>query len=63
MISRIILLSAAIAWSGAGLLPPEPPTAAQLRDKARHKSRSDVCKAKRKTKTVKELCNKWGESQ
>ena len=63
MISRTILLSAVIAWSGAGLLPPEPLTAAQLRDKARHKSRSDVCAKKKKTKTVKELCNKWGEAQ
>ena len=63
MISRIVLLSAAIAWSGAGLLPPGPPTAAQLMAKAKQKSRSAVCAKKKKTKTVKELCNKWGEAQ
>lgn len=61
MISRTILLSAVIAWSGAGLLPPGPPTAAQLMAKAKQKSRSDVCAKKRKSKTVRELCTRWGE--
>jgi hypothetical protein len=61
MISRAIFLSAIIGWSGAGLLPPEPPTAAQLMAKARQKSRSAVCDKKKKSKKVRELCDKWGE--
>jgi len=61
MISRAIFLSAFIGWSGANLLPPEPPTAAQLMAKARQKSRSAVCDKKKKTKTVRELCKQWGE--
>lgn len=63
MISRAILLSAIIGWSGAGLLPPDPPTTAHLMAKARQKSRSAVCDKKKKTKTVRELCRKWGEPQ
>lgn len=50
-----------IAWSGSNLLPPDPPTVEQLMAKAKQKSRSDVCAKKKKTKTVRELCNKWGE--
>lgn len=63
MISRVILLSAVMGWAGAGLLPhdPQPPTTAQLMAKAKHKSRSAVCDKKKKTKTVRELCKKWGE--
>ena len=66
MISRIILLSAVIGWSGINLLPAtaepiKPLTPAQLQVKAKQKSVSNVCKGKRKSKTVKEMCRRWEE--
>ena len=66
VISRVILLSAVIGWSGVNLLPPTekptvPLTAAQLQVKAKQKSISNVCKGKRKSKTVKEMCRRWEE--
>lgn len=68
MISRVILLSAMMGWSGSNLLPPttepaKPLTAAQLQAKARQKSISNVCKGKRKSKTVKDMCRRWEEQQ
>ena len=67
MISRVILLSAVIVWSGVNLLPPTekptvPLTPAQLQAKAKQKSISNVCKGKRKSQAVKDLCRRW-ESQ
>lgn len=64
MISRAILLTTIIGWSGASLIPPtvEPPkplTAEEIRNKGRTKSVSNVCAKKKKTKTVKELCERW----
>lgn len=64
MISRAILLSAVMGWSGSNLIPPteKPPTpltAQEIRDKGRTKSVSNVCNKKRKSKTVKELCERW----
>jgi hypothetical protein len=61
MISRIILC---IAMGGVGvnnIYPdtPKPLTAAQLQQKGKQKSVSNVCNGKRKTKTVKELCKRW----
>jgi hypothetical protein len=61
MISRIILC---VAMGGAGftnMFPdtPQPLTAAQLQAKGKYKSVSDVCKGKRKSKAVKELCERW----
>jgi hypothetical protein len=66
VISRIILLSAVVGWSGINLLPAtaepvKPLTSAQLQAKAKQKSVSNLCQKKKKSKTVKELCQKWGE--
>jgi hypothetical protein len=41
--------------------PPKPLTPAQLQAKAKQKSVSNVCKGKRKSKTVKEMCRRWEE--
>ena len=66
MISRIILLSAVIGWSGINLLPAtaepiKPLTAAQLQAKAKQKSVSNLCQKKKKSKTVKDMCRRWEE--
>jgi hypothetical protein len=63
VISRVILC---VVMGGVGLNniypePPKPLTAAQLRAKAKQKSVSNVCKGKKKSKTVKEMCKKWEE--
>jgi hypothetical protein len=46
-----------------GLIPPkeqsEPFTSAQLQIRAKHKSVSDMCSKKRKSKKAKELCERW----
>ncbi|CAB5212544.1 hypothetical protein UFOVP188_28 [uncultured Caudovirales phage] len=62
MISRTILLAAAIGWSGSKFLPPDPPkplTSQEIRDKGRKKSISNLCAKKKKSKTVKDLCEQW----
>ena len=65
MISRVLFLSAAIGWNGFNLLPadlpvqPKPLTAKDLREKGRDKSISNVCNKKKKSKTVRELCEQW----
>ena len=64
MISRAILLSAVMGWSGSNLMPPtvepaKPLTSAQLQAKAKYKSVSNLCQKKKKSKTVKELCQRW----
>ena len=63
MISRAILLSAVMGWSGGNLLPATEPakplTAAQLQAKAKYKSVSNICQKKKKSKTVKEMCQRW----
>ena len=61
MISRIILC---MVMGGAGLNnmypdTPKPLTAAQIQQKGKHKSVSNVCNKKKKSKTVKELCQRW----
>jgi hypothetical protein len=61
MISRVIFC---VMMGGVGLNnmypdTPAPLTTAQLQMKAKQKSISNVCKGKRKTKTVKELCKRW----
>ena len=64
MISRVILC---VMMGGVGLNnmfpespePTKPLTTAQLQAKAKQKSISNVCNGKRKSKTVKELCERW----
>ena len=62
MISRALLLSTVIGFSSVSLLPSAavlPLTAHQLQLKAKLKSRSDVCRKKKKSKTVRQLCQQW----
>ena len=63
MIFDRLLVAAVCCWLGvAGLLPADPPkplTPAQLQIKAKQKSISNVCKGKRKSQTVKDLCKQW----
>lgn len=58
MIDRLILSAvlSTVGWHG---LYPEPPAPMSLQAKAKQKSVSAVCAKKKKTKTVKELCNRW----
>jgi hypothetical protein len=68
MISRAILLSAVMGWSGSNLLsntpqPNVPLTSAQLQAKAKYKSVSNICQKKKKSKTVKDMCKRWEEQQ
>lgn len=69
MIFDRLLVAAVCCWLGVtGLLPAtvEPPkhlTPAQLQIKAKQKSISNVCKGKRKSKTVKDMCRRWEEQQ
>ena len=63
MISRVILCA---MMSGIGLnnmFPdtPKPLTAAQVQVKGKQRSISNVCKGKRKSQTVKDLCRRWEE--
>jgi hypothetical protein len=68
MISRVILC---VMMGGVGVNnmfpelpePTKPLTTAQLQAKAKQKSISNVCRGKRKTKTVKELCKRWEGQQ
>ena len=61
MIDRLILsiVLGTAGWHGLNPQPPQPPTASQLMQKARDKSVSNVCAKKKKTKTVKQLCERW----
>ena len=63
MISRAILLSAVMGWSGGNLLPTTEPakplTTAQLQAKAKYKSVSNICQKKKKNKAVKDMCKQW----
>ena len=59
-----LLLSAVLGTVGFNGLFPDPPTPLtpwQLQVKAKEASKSEVCKKKKKSKTVKELCKRWGK--
>ena len=65
MIDRI-MISAFMGVSGwHGLFPdtPQPLTPWQLQVKAKEASKSEVCKKKEQSETVKKLCRKWGKQQ
>jgi hypothetical protein len=61
MIDRLILsmVLGTAGWHGLNPEPPQPLTASQLMYKAKDKSVSDVCAKKKKTETVKKLCERW----
>ena len=61
MISRAIVLCV-IGLNGLFPDAPQPNaplTTAQLQAKAKYKSVSNVCNKKKKSKTVKEMCERW----
>jgi hypothetical protein len=64
MIDKIILSAMLGALGYNGLFPdqplvPAPLTPWQLQVKAKAASKSEVCKKKKKSKTVKQLCDRW----
>jgi hypothetical protein len=69
MIFDRLLVAAVCCWLGVtGLFPAtaepvKPLTPAQLQIKAKQKSISNVCKGKRKSKTVKDMCRQWERQQ
>jgi len=66
MIDKIIIsaLLGIVGFNGLFPDPPQPPqplTPWQLQAKAKEASKSEVCNKKKKSKTVKELCKRWGK--
>jgi hypothetical protein len=64
MISRSILcvVMAGVGLNGLFPEPPKPLTAERLQAYSKQKSVSNLCQKKKKSKAVKELCKKWGET-
>jgi hypothetical protein len=61
MIDKIIF-SAVLGTVGFNGLFPAPPPQLTLQQKAKEASKSAVCnKSKKQSKTVKELCERWGK--
>jgi hypothetical protein len=65
MIDRLILSAVlgTVGYSGLFPDPPQPLTPWQLQVKAKEGSKSEVCKKKKKSKMVKQLCKRWKEQQ
>ena len=63
MIDKIIIsaLLGIVGFNGLFPDPPVPLTPWQLQVKAKEGSKSEVCKKKKQSKTVKELCKRWGK--
>jgi len=61
MIDKIILSAVlgTLGYNGLFPDPPQPLTPWQLQLKAKDASKSEVCKKKKKSKTVKDLCKRW----
>lgn len=61
MLDRLILSAVlgTVGWNGLFPDPPVPPAPMSLQAKAKYKSVSAVCAKKKKTKTVKEMCERW----
>lgn len=60
MIDKIII-SAVLGTVGYNGLYPDPPVPLTLQQKAKEASKSEVCDKKKKSKTVKQLCKRWGK--
>jgi len=60
MIDKLIL-SAVLGTVGFNGLFPDPPTPLTLQQKAKEASKSAVCDKKKQSKTVKQLCKRWGK--
>jgi len=54
-----LILSAVLGTVGYSGLFPDPPVPLTLQQKAKDASKSEVCNKKKKSKTVKELCQRW----
>jgi len=63
MIDRLIISAVlgTVGYQGFFPDPPQPLTPWQLQVKAKEGSKSEVCKKKKKSKTVKDLCKRWGK--
>jgi hypothetical protein len=61
MIDKLIL-SAVLGTVGFNGLFPDPPPPLTLQQKAKEASKSAVCDKKKKSKTVKQLCKRWGKN-
>ena len=63
MIDKIILSAVlgTLGYQGFFPDPLQPLTPWQLQVKAKEASKSEVCNKKKKSKTVKELCQRWGK--
>lgn len=64
MIDRLVLgiMLGITGWNGlypSAPAEPAPLTSTQLQAKAKYKSVSNVCNKKKKSKSVKELCERW----
>jgi hypothetical protein len=64
MIDKIILSAVlgTVGFNGLSPDPPQPLTPWQLQVKAKAASKSAVCNKKKKSKTVKQLCKRWGKN-
>ena len=63
MIDKLIISAVlgTVGFNGLFPDPPQPLTPWQLQVKAKEGSKSEVCNKKKKSKTVKELCKRWGK--
>jgi hypothetical protein len=64
MIDKIILSAVlgTVGFNGLFPEPPAPPTPWQLQVKAKEASKSAVCEKKKQSKTLKQLCKRWGKN-
>ena len=64
MIDKIILSAVlgTVGFNGLFPDPPAPPTPWQLQVKAKEASKSEVCNKKKQSKTLKQLCKRWGKN-
>jgi hypothetical protein len=63
MIDKLILSAVlgVVGFNGLFPDPPQPVTSWQLQVKAKQASKSEMCAKKKKSKTVKKLCERWGK--
>jgi len=63
MIDKIIIsiVLGIVGYNGLFPDPPQPLTPWQLQLKAKEASKSAVCNKKKQSKTVKQLCKRWGK--
>jgi hypothetical protein len=64
MIDKLIISAVfgIVGYGGLFLDSPQPLTPWQLQVKAKEASKSAVCDKKKQSKTVKQLCKRWGKN-